>query len=76
MKKTKRISVIFGVLTIVLLCAMCCVVSFSYANLICAVKHKGTSAPAEVALLLLIPFGIGIVITSTLCYVFCKKSKK
>ena len=75
MKKYKIISIVFCVVSIVLLCVMCSVVSYSYANLVCSMNHIGGSAPPDVAFLLIIPFMFGIVITSLLSFYFYKKMK-
>lgn len=76
MKKYKILTITFHILSIILLCAMCIVVSSCFASYVCAIKHNGMSAPADVALLYAIPFIIAIAITSTLTIVFYKKYKK
>ena len=76
MKKYKVLSIIFGVITIFLLCVMCSVVAYSYSNLVCAMKHAGGSAPPSVAFFLIIPFLVGIVISLFLCFIFYKKFNK
>lgn len=73
MKKAKILSVFFGILTVVLLCAMCADVAFSYARMLCAAEHCGASAPPSAAFLLAIPFGSAILISAALCLFFCKK---
>ncbi len=75
MKQAKIIAIVFGVITEVLLCAMCSIVSYSYRNLICAMEHVGGSAPPSVAFLLAIPFGIGIAVSAVLCWIFYRKAK-
>ena len=76
MKKNKILFVLFSVITIVLLCVMCSVVSYSYCNLVCAMKHMGGSAPPSVALLLIIPFMLGVALSSLLSFYFYKKMNK
>lgn len=76
MKRFYILSRVFFGVTVALLCAMCGVVGYSYANLRCAVLHGATSAPAEVAFFLAIPFGIGIAASALLGWVFTKKARR
>ena len=76
MKRNKVLSVVFAVITVLLLCAMCATVAFSYAEMICAMNHCGASAPPEIAFFLVIPFLVGIAISAVLWTVFHKKSKR
>jgi len=76
MKKAKILSVFFGILTVILLCAACASVAFSYARMICSIEHCGASAPASIAFLLAIPFGVAILISAALCLFFYRKSVK
>jgi uncharacterized BrkB/YihY/UPF0761 family membrane protein len=76
MKRNKILAVVFGVITVLLLCAMCATVAFSYAEMICAMNHCGASAPPEVAFIFAIPFLIGIVISAALCVLFYKRHVK
>ena len=75
MKKYRILTNVFAAVTVVLLCAMCTVVSFSYGSYLCAVAHHATSFPAEVAFLYAIPFLIAIAVTGTLYFVFRKKAQ-
>ncbi len=74
MKQTKIISRIFGISAIVLLCAMCSVVSYEFGVLLWAGRHYLTSFPAWVAFLYAIPFAIAIGICFVLHMFFKKKS--
>ena len=76
MKRNKILYILFGVMTVVLLCAMCATVAFHYAQMICAMNHCGASAPPEAAFFLAVPFLIGILISGILSFVFWKKSKR
>ena len=72
----KKLSITFAILAIIISNIMCVVVSFTYRDYICAVEHHYTSAPAEIALLYIIPFAITIAICLILSVIFYKKSKK
>ena len=76
MKRNKILAVVFGVITVLLLCAMCATVAFSYAEMICAMNHCGASAPPEIAFFLVIPFLVGIAISAVLWTVFHKKLQR
>lgn len=74
MKKFKILRNIFIVFAFILSHTMCADVAFNYASVICAIEHKGFSAPSDVAFLFAIPYGIGIIISLILAFVFNKKS--
>lgn len=76
MKKAKTWAIVFAVLTEVLLCAMCVAVGFSYSNAVCAMNHQGASAPPIIALIVVIPFSVGIAFTAYMGCYFYKKSKQ
>ena len=73
MKQAKIISRIFGISSIVLLCAMCSVVAYEYAVMLWAGRYFLTSAPPWVAFFLAIPFAIAIGICFVLHLFFKKK---
>ena len=75
MKKSKILFIVFYIVTILLLCAMCAHVAYSYRGMICAINHTGTSFPASVAFLLAIPYGIGIAISALFSWLFYRKTK-
>lgn len=74
MKQAKIISRVFGISSIVLLCAMCSVVAYEYAVMLWAGRYFLTSAPPWVAFFLAIPFAIAIGICFGLHLFFKKKS--
>ncbi len=61
-------------LALVLSHVMCATVAYSFASMLCAVRHHMTSAPASVAFLLLIPFLAAIAICLVLSAIFRKKA--
>lgn len=76
MKKFKVSRNVFIALALLLSYRGCIVVAFSYARMLCAIEHKGFSAPADTAFLYAIPYGIGIMICGILALVFHKKLHK
>ena len=58
----KKLSYLFIAIAILLSNIMCSVVAFNYRDMLCGIEHLGYSAPASVAFLSAIPFGIGIII--------------
>ena len=74
-KHARIISRVFGVSCVVLLCAMCGIVAYEYANMLWANKYLLTSAPAWVAFLLAIPFTVAIGICFVLHLLFKRVSK-
>lgn len=66
----RRISLVFAALGVLLFGTMCAVVAYNYA----ALEHcAGCSAPASVALLLAIPFALGIIICAVIAAVLWKR---
>lgn len=61
----KRLSNIFFTVALLLSHAMCVVVAYNYRDMLCGIRHSCYSAPAEVAFLHVIPFGIGIILCLT-----------
>lgn len=76
MKRNRIFAIAFGILTVLLLCAMCASVAFSYARMLCYIEHQGASAPASVSFLIAVPFGIAILISAGLGLFFYRKGKK
>lgn len=58
----KKISNIFVLLAIILSDVMCAVVAYNYCTMEWGIRYAGYSAPAWVAFLYAIPFGIGIIV--------------
>ena len=75
-RKMKKLSVIFTVISLILSHVMCIHVAYAYRSMICCIEHTGCSAPADIALLLAIPYLIGIAVCAVLAVVFYKKSKR
>ena len=71
----KKLSYLFIAIAILLSNIMCSVVAFNYRDMLCGIEHLGYSAPASVAFLSAIPFGIGIIICAVVAYTFYTKSK-
>jgi len=71
----KKISNIFIALVVILCSVMCAVVGYNYASMQWGIKYAGYSAPASVAFLYAIPYGIGIVACVIVAVVLRKKGK-
>ena len=71
----KKLSIVFTVLALVLSHVMCAHVAFSFRGMICCIEHTGCSAPADVALLLAIPYLIAVAVCAVFVVVFWRKSK-
>lgn len=70
----KNLSTLFGILAILLTNVMCGVVGFNCGQMAWGVENAGYSAPASIALLLSIPYLIGIAVCVVLALVFRKRS--
>ncbi len=70
----KKLSYLFFSLSVLISYVAVWVVAFEYRGYICAIEHKGFSAPATVALLSAIPFIIIILTFAILGFVFYKKA--
>lgn len=68
----KRSNLMFA-LALVLSHAMCAVVAYEYRGMLCCIAHALCSAPASVAFVYVIPFGIGITLCTALGLYFRKK---
>lgn len=75
MKKIKVLRNIFIAIAFILSHTMCAVVAYEYCNNLWSIEYKGFSAPADVAFVNVIPYGIGILICVVLALVFNKKSR-
>ena len=71
----KKISNIFIVLVVILCSVMCAVIGYNYASMQWGIQYAGYSAPASVAFLYAIPYGIGIVVCVIVAVVLRKKGK-
>ncbi len=72
----KKLSYICKILTMVLSYVMVAVVAYNYRGMQCGIEHLGFSAPAEVALLYIIPFILVITILMYLAWYFARRSRK
>ena len=70
----KKISNIFIILAIILSDVMCAVVAYNFCTMQWGIKYEGWSAPASVAFLYVIPYGIGIIVCLIIAMVFRKKA--
>ena len=71
----KKISNIFIALAVILSNVMCAVVAYNYCAMQWGAKYAGYSAPASVAFLYAIPYGIGIVVSVIVAKLLRKKGK-
>ncbi len=71
----KMASKLLLIAALVLSHLMCIVVAFHYRDMLCGIQHSCYSAPAWVAFLHIIPFGIGIAVCVVLAYFLRKKVK-
>ena len=73
-KPLGKLSHLFSAVAILLSDVMCAVVAFGYRDMLCGIEHSCYSAPASVAFLYAIPFGIGIAVCSLVAYILHKRS--
>jgi len=71
----KKISNIFIALAILLSDVMCAVVAYNYCAMQLGTKYGINSAPASVAFLYAIPFGIAIVVCAVAAVVLRKRER-
>lgn len=71
----KKVSNLFWVLAVILSNVMCAVVAYNYSEMKWGIRYAGYSAPASVAFIYLIPYGIGIVVCIVLAMVLKKASR-
>lgn len=76
MKNARLLTTVFAGITIILLCVTCVVVSYNYASMECAIAHGGASAPLWIVFVVAIPYGVTVLVSATLTFVFYKKMKK
>ena len=76
MKNAKLLTTVLAVITIILLCVTCVVVSYNYASMECAIAHGGASAPLWIVFVAAIPYGVVVLVSVILTLVFYKKMKK
>lgn len=71
----KKVSNLLFVAALVLSHLMCIVIAYNYSDMLCGSQHSYYSAPASVAFLGIIPFGIGFFICVIIANLLCKKGK-
>ena len=76
MKRYRWLSRFFVLFAVLLSDLMCAVVAYNYCNMLWLIETQGTSAPASVAFLWVIPYAIGILLCLALAIRFHGKSKK
>ena len=64
----KKVSNLMLFAALVLSHLMCIVVAYNYRDMLCGIRHSCYSAPASVAFLHIIPYGIGIIICVIIAY--------
>ena len=69
----KKISNIFIALAIILSNVMCAVVAYNYCAMQWGAKYAAYSAPASVAFLYAVPYGIGIAVSVIVAIVLRKR---
>ena len=76
MKSAKKISKLFFALSYMLIGAMSASVTHSYFSNLHAIEYHHTSAPAEIAFLLIIPYAIAIAVCLIIgCFVRKKEQR-
>lgn len=70
----KSLSTLFSILAVLLTNVMCGVVGFHYGKMAWGIENAGYSAPASTALLLSIPYLVGIAVCVVLALIFRKKN--
>ena len=76
MPLTKKISICFWIMAVLLSDIMCVVVAYTYCDMVWGIRYAGYSAPASTAFMLAIPFAIGIVICVALAIFFKRKTSQ
>lgn len=71
----KKVSNLLFVAALVLSHLMCIVVAYNYRDMLCGIQHSCYSAPAWVAFLGIIPYGLGIIVCVLLAYILRRKAK-
>lgn len=72
----KKVSKLFLMLAVILSNVMCAVVAYNFCNMQWGIKYAGYSAPASVAFLYVIPYGIGIAICVVVSVALKNKANK
>ena len=76
MKNYKHLAGLFAALAILLSNAMCAATAYNYCDLQWGGRYAGYSAPADTAVLLCVPYGMGVILCIVLACFFQKKHQK
>ena len=74
--KNKRLSTVFLLLAVLLSDVMCAVVAYLYCDMQWGIQYRCYSAPAWVAFLWAIPYGVGIAVCLLLVAVLRKRERR
>ena len=74
MHRAKLLSLIFAIVSLILICIACVSAGYFYAQAECAILHAGYSAPAYISLIYVIPYIPFIAVSIILTVIFNKKS--
>ena len=72
----KQHSILFGILTVFLLCIGSATVAYNYSRMQYAILYEGASAPASIAFLCAIPFLLAAAVTLFFTFIFYRKRKQ
>ena len=72
----KKLSFLLMVAAVLLSDVMCAVVAYAYRDMLCGIAHSCYSAPASVAFLYAIPFGIGIILCTAAAYILYRRASR
>lgn len=70
----KKLSLLLMAAAVLLSDVMCAVVAYAYRDMLCGIAHSCYSAPASVAFLYAIPFGIGIILCTAAAYILYRRA--
>lgn len=76
MKKYKYLAYVFMILAILSSNVMCATVAYYYCDMQWRIRYEAYGAPANIAFLFVIPYGVGIAICVILAWVFYKRYRK
>lgn len=74
--KYRRISIICLLAAVILSDVMCAAIAYQYCDIMWKTKYFLTSAPADMAFILIIPFALGIIFFGILSLIYYRKSKR
>ena len=74
--RAKHFSVLFAILTLLLLCIGSATVAYNYSQMQYAILYEGASAPASISFLCAIPFLLAAAVTLFFTFIFYRKRKQ